>query len=310
MNLLLMKRVISVVVVLLLIGVSHAQQTYVFAHRDTVDLKLDVYQPSHPRADHACVLYVFGGGFVSGQRNDKYSAQCCQLLADRGFVAVAIDYRLYLKHAPKVPLLKMYTLFDTAIRYAIEDCSDAVAYLWDHAGELKIDPTKIVLTGCSAGAITVLQTDYSRVNKLPAASHLPAGFVPAAVIPYAGGIMCRNNALKYASQPAPTCMFHGTSDRIVNYRRFRGSLGTSLFGTNSVAKVFAKNKYNYWVLRFDDRGHEIAAALPPTIDEFCAFVDAALSGRVMQYDATCTDKAVPQTEWSKMNIFDLYLKKH
>lgn len=82
MHLLLMKRVISVVVVLLLLGASHAQQTYVFAHRDTVDLKLDVYQPSHPRADHACVLYVFGGGFVSGQRNDKYSAQCCQLLAD------------------------------------------------------------------------------------------------------------------------------------------------------------------------------------------------------------------------------------
>ena len=58
MHLLLMKRVISVVVVLLLLGASHAQQTYVFAHRDTVDLKLDVYQPSHPRADHACVLYV------------------------------------------------------------------------------------------------------------------------------------------------------------------------------------------------------------------------------------------------------------
>ena len=122
--------------------------------------------------------------------------------------------------------------------------------------------------------------------------------------------MCRNNELKYASKPAPTCMFHGTSDRIVNYRRFRGSLGTSLFGTHSVAKVFAKNKYNYWVLRFKDRGHEIAIALPPTIDEFCAFVDAALSGRVMQYDATCTDAAIRQTEWSKYTVFDLYVKKH
>ena len=310
MRVFLMKHLLSMIVVLLVMGVSHAQQTFVFAHRDTVDLKLDVYQPSHPRADHACVLYVFGGGFVSGQRNDKYSSQCCQLLADRGFVAVAIDYRLYLKHAPKVPLLKMYTLFDTAIRYAVEDCSEAIAYLWDHSGELMIDPTKIILTGCSAGAITVLQTDYSRVNHLAAAAKLPGGFVPAAVIPYAGGIMCRNNALKYASVPAPTCMFHGTCDKIVNYRRFRGSLGTSLFGSSSVAKVFAKNKYNYWVLRFEGRGHEIAIALPPTIDEFCAFVDAALSGRVMQYDATCTDSAVKETEWSKMNLFDLYLKKH
>ena len=305
-----MKNIVVLVFAILLGLSAQAQQTYTFAVRDTVELKMDVYQPKHPRADHACVLYVFGGGFVSGARNEKYSVKCCQLLADRGFVAVAIDYRLYLKHAPKVPLLKMYTLFDTAIRYAVEDCAEAVAYLWDHAGELKLDPSKMVLTGCSAGAITVLQTDYSRVNHLDVVAKLPKGFVPAAVIPYAGGIMCRNHALKYDSQPAPTCMFHGTCDKIVNYKRFRGSLGTSLFGTSSVAKVFAKNKYNYWVLRFENRGHEIAIALPPTIDEFCAFVDAALSGRVMQYDATCTDAAVKETEWSKMNLFDLYLKKH
>ena len=298
------------IVMLLSALLCQAQQTYTFATRDTLELKLDVYQPQHPRPDHACVLYVFGGGFVSGARNDKYSAQCCQLLADKGFVAVAIDYRLYLKHAPKVPLLKMYTLFDTAIRYAVEDCSEAVAYLWDHSGELKIDPTKMVLTGCSAGAITVLQTDYCRVNKLAPTAKLPAAFVPVAVIPYSGGIMCRNNALKYASAPAPTCMFHGTCDKIVNYRLFRGSLGTSLFGSSSVAKVFAKNNYNYWILRFEGRGHEVAIALPPTIDEFCAFVDATLSGRQMQYDATCTDAAVKETEWSKLNLFDLYLKKH
>ena len=296
------------IVMLLMATICCAQQTYTFAIRDTLELKMDVYQPQHPRPDHACVLYVFGGGFVSGQRNDKYSTQCCRMLSDRGFVAVAIDYRLYLKHAPKVPLLKMYTLFDTAIRYAVEDCSEAIAYLWDHAGELKIDPTKMVLTGCSAGAITVLQTDYCRVNNLQPTSKLPAAFVPAAVIPYAGGIMCPNRNFKYASQPAPTCMFHGTCDKIVNYRRFRGSLSTSLFGSKSIAKLFSKNNYNYWVLCFEDRGHEIASALPPTIDEFCAFVDAALSGRVMQYDATCTDSAIRQTEWTKMSIFDLYLK--
>lgn len=61
-------------------------------------------------------------------------------------------------------------------------------------------------------------------------------------------------------------------------------------------------------MRFQDRGHEIAIALPPTIDEFCAFVDAVLAGRKMQYDATCVDAAVPQTEWTHMSIFDLYVK--
>ena len=304
-----MKHVVSLIVVMLLVCMSQAQQTYVFAHRDTMDLKLDVYQPQHPRADHACVLYVFGGGFATGERDNAYSKKCCELLSERGFVAVAIDYRLYFKHPAKTSLLQAYTLFDTAITWAVEDCCDAIAFLWDHAGELKLDPTRMVLTGSSAGAITVMQTEYSRANSLAVASNLPKGFVPAAVVSYAGGVMCRNRDLKYTLSPAPTCMFHGTYDRIVNYKRMRGSLTTSLFGSDRLAKHFAKNGYNYWVLRFKDIGHEVAIALPSTIDEFCAFVDAAMAGRVMQYDATCNDTAVHQTEWTKMNLFDLYLKK-
>ncbi|MCQ2282927.1 MAG: alpha/beta hydrolase [Bacteroidales bacterium] len=301
-----MKRIALLSVILLYAGALMAQQTYTFARRGAVEMKMDVYQPAAPRADHACVLYVFGGGFFSGARNDKSSVLACTRLAERGFVAVAIDYRLYLANAPKVPLLKMYSIFDTAIRYGVEDCSDAIAYLCQHADELHVDPARIILTGSSAGAITVMQTDYSRCNALPAAAALPQGFRPAAVIPYAGAILCRNNALKYATPPAPTCMFHGTGDKIVNYKRFRGAIHTSLFGANSLAKVFKKQGYNYWIMRYPNLGHDIAVVLPQTLDEFCAFVDAALSGRVMQFDATCRDSRIQPSKWSKMNIFDLY----
>ena len=303
-----MKKIVVIVLVMFFCLGLCAQQTYTFLNRDTLEMKLDVYQPQRPRADKACALYVFGGGFFSGHRNDEYAKRCCQLLADRGFVAVAIDYRLFLKQAHKVPLLRMYTNFDTAIRWAVEDCSAAIAYLCGHAAELNIDPTRIVLTGSSAGAITVLQTDFCRANSQPEAAALPPEFKPAAVIPYAGAVFCRNRDLRYATPPAPTCFFHGTCDRIVNYKRFRGSLHTSLFGASTLARHFDRNDYNYWMMRFQDRGHEIAIALPPTIDEFCAFVDAVFSGRVMQYDATCTDAAVPTCKWTHMSIFDLYLK--
>ncbi|MCQ2296429.1 MAG: alpha/beta hydrolase [Bacteroidales bacterium] len=303
-----MKKLILITFALLQIFSVFAQKTYSFAMRDTLGLKLDVYQPANPRPDHACVVYVFGGGFFSGERDNEYSKKCCQLLSDRGFVAVAIDYRLYLKHAPKLPLLKMYRNFETAISQAVQDCSDAVRYLCDHATELKIDTSRIILTGSSAGAITVLQTDYCRANSLPDAASLPQGFRPAAVIPYAGAILCHNRDLRYAQPPAPTCFFHGTSDRIVNYRRFRASLSESLFGADKVSRLFQKEGYSHWMMRFDKRGHEVAIALPPTIDEFCAFVDAALSGRVMSYDAHCTDAAVKVCEWTNMTLFDLYLK--
>lgn len=292
---------------LLLLSVTvTGQQTFTYATRDTASLKLDFYQPATPRGDGACVIYVFGGGFFMGARNDSASTRACRLLADRGFAVVSIDYRLYLRHAPKVPLVKAYTLFDTAITQAVEDCSEAIAFVYSHAKEWNIDTSRIILTGSSAGAITVLQTDYSRCNSLPVVSALPAGFRPAAVLPYAGGVYCRNRALHYAVPPAPTCFFHGTADRIVAYKSFRGSLHSALFGAAKVVKEFKKKDYSHWILRFEDRGHEVAGALPSTLDEFCAFVDATLEGRHMAYDATCTDGNIRQSKWTHMSLFQLY----
>ena len=301
---------IAILCVMLLLGVAlGAQETYVFASRDTVDLKLDVYQPAHPRADKACVLYIFGGGFAAGERDNESSRESCQMLADRGFVAVAMDYRLYFKHPAKVSLLTAYHLFDTAITWAVEDCAEAVAFLWNNADKLNLDPTKMVLTGSSAGAITVLQTDYSRANALPVVAKLPKEFVPAAVISYAGGIFCKNSQLEYATPPAPTFLNHGTIDKIVNYRRMPGSLSMSLFGSSRLARHFDRKDYNYRIVRYEDRGHEVAAALTSTIDDFCAFVDAVFAGKVIQYDATCTDSFIQKTKWSDMDLFDLYFHK-
>ena len=82
----------------------------------------------------------------------------------------------------------------------------------------------------------------------------------------------------------------------------------SLFGSNKVVKVFKKNNYPHWILRYEDRGHEIAAALPQTIDEFCAFVDATLAGRQMFYDATCVDSSIKRTKWSGLTLLELYAK--
>lgn len=291
---------------LLVSAVASGQQTFVYAVRGEDTLRMDVYRPATPRGDGACVVYVFGGGFVVGERNDSASTRACTLLAERGFTVVSIDYRLYLRHAPKVPLVKAYILFDTAIAQAVEDCSEAIAFVCGHAREWGIDTSRIILTGSSAGAITVLQTDYSRANSLPVAAALPKGFRPAAVLPYAGGINCRNGKLHYATPPAPTCFFHGTVDKIVAYKSFRGSVHGALYGAAKVVKEFKKKGYSHWILRFEDRGHEVAGALPSTLDEFCAFVDATLRGRHMSYDATCTDGDVRQSKWTHMTLFQIY----
>ncbi|MCR5821453.1 MAG: alpha/beta hydrolase [Bacteroidales bacterium] len=288
-----------------------AQETYQYATRnDTTRLMLDVYRPAHQRADRACVVYMFGGGFYLGQRNGEPDVLACSKLADLGFTVVSIDYRLGLRQIDPsdASLFKVSTYFGNAVSMAVQDCSAAIAYICAHADELNIDTAHIVLTGSSAGAITVLQTDYCRANSLPDAKELPPTFRPLAVIPYAGGILCRNRDMKYATPPAPTCFFHGTKDRIVNYKRFPMSFSSSQFGADRVAKIFKKNKFSYWILRYDGIGHEIAGALPKTTEEFTAFVDAVEAGRRMNYDAHCNDSKIVASEWSKRTVIDLYLK--
>lgn len=288
-----------------------AQETYTYVERPDSALKLDVYRPANPRPDHACVVYVFGGGFVIGARNDSTSISCCKLLASRGFTAVAIDYRLGLRKVDPDHFKwnKVFGYFDTSIRYATEDCCAALAWLVSHSGELGIDPQKIVLTGNSAGSVTILQTDFSRANSLPPAAVLPQGWKPAAVIPYAGAIYSGHGKIRYNTPPAPTCFFHGTKDKIVFYRQFH-FCRHHFVGANWLVKhQFRRHRYPYWILRFKGRGHEVAGYLPSTIQEFEAFVNAALDGRVTYYDATCEDEALKPNKWTNMNIIQLYTGK-
>ncbi len=305
-----MKKIITLAVAILAVCKLAAQQTETFAFRDTMELKMDIYQPTYPRADKACVVYVFGGGFAMGQRDVEKAVAACRAYADRGFVAVSIDYRLFLKirkddlKKRHTPLLKAYLLFDTSITWAVEDCSAAIAYLCQNSCRLNIDTSKIVLTGNSAGAITVLQTDYCRANSLPASTALPQGFRPAAVVPYAGAILCGNCQLKYANPPAPTFFLHGTKDRMVHYSRQFSTFGVSLFGSNRVAQVFEREGYPYWIFRFEGMTHEVAAAHAQTVDEFCAFVENALAGTFTQYDAVCRNSNIRPTKWSGLTVFD------
>lgn len=289
---------------------TFAQEAVQFCVRGDKPLYFDLYRPDNPRPDKACVVYLFGGGFMEGSRDALESKKACKALADKGFIVAAIDYRLGLEgiRFDTVRLLKLYKHFEHAINIAVEDCSAACAYLYDHADEIGIDRDKIVLTGSSAGAVTVLQTDYCRCNSLPPTAELPVRFVPAAVIPYSGAVFCDNRDLRYRKPPAPTFFFHGTKDRIVNYKRMRSSPDMSMFGTKILAEYYEKHHFNFWVMRVEGLGHEVSCYLPITINEFCAFVDAVFAGRVMRYDLTVTATDMQPTFWSSMGIFDLYVR--
>lgn len=285
-----------------------APETFQFVERNGKPLLMDVYHPVHPRPDSACIVYMFGGGFVVGARDEEYNRNYCQALVKHGFTVVAVDYRLHLKEVDfdTVTLLTMQRVFRDAINIAASDGAAAVAYLYKNAAAWGVARNRVILVGTSAGAISVLQLDYCRANSFPPASELPKDFIPAAVVAYSGAVYAEGGRPHYATPPAPTFFLHGTADKIVNYKKFPPVLRNGLYGVKKLQKIFLRNDYPHWIMRFDGIGHEVATLPIYTIPEFVAFVDATLSGRRMFYDATVRDNNVVPTEWSRMNVLDLY----
>ncbi len=255
-----MKRIIFLLFsIILFIGLSaeNTVKNMVYAKRDTCNLTMDVYTPLDIKSSRPCLVFVFGGGFKTGSKNNIFNVNFLKAMADSGFVVAAIDYRLGMKGIKLKKSNKVQTI-TRAINMAVEDLFSATGFLLNHTRELKIDSSKIILCGSSAGAITVLQADFDLTNRSQIASGIPLNFHYAGVIAFAGGILSYNGAPKYNKPPSPTMFFHGTKDKLVPYNQIK-LLHIGFYGTNALVKQFEKKNYPYFAYRYRDIGHEIAA---------------------------------------------------
>lgn len=123
------------------------------------DLFLDVYEPSGDTlTNRPVIILAFGGSFIGGERTDLDGT--ARYYAERGYVAVTIDYRLY--DGPLIPLPNATTMTDVVVK-AVSDMKAAVRYLREDAGNgntFGIDSTLIFAGGISAGAIVAAHTAY------------------------------------------------------------------------------------------------------------------------------------------------------
>lgn len=273
--------------------------TYLFERRDTCDLYMDVYSPAegsqttYEGIAKPTVLFVFGGGFIEGTRDKEVYLPWYRQMTENGYRIVAIDYRLGLKGSKSVGISSVNTL-DKAIHIAVEDLFSATKFIIDNAESLEIDPDNIVISGSSAGAITVLQADYELSNRTSYSNILPEGFRYKGVMAFSGAILSRNGKVKYAEPPAPTAFFHGTADVLVNYGQIVfANLG--FFGSDKLAKRFEKFGYNYNILRYHEHGHEIAEIMDITVPEQLRFLETnVMKGIPSILDMTIKDPRVPK----------------
>ena len=309
-----MKKLFLIVFAVLLSMELWAQADYTeeFAVKDTNHLMLDVYMPTiaPPDTGFPCFVYVFGGGFIGGRRDEPMMVKAFDQLAERGYVVVAIDYRLGLKGVKNMGISMVNTL-EYAIRLAVEDLYSATSYLCKHANRFHINTNEMIISGGSAGAITVLQADYWLHNQHETTKLLPANFRYAAVISYAGAILSRHGKVKYADgNPAPTLFYHGTEDQLVNYNQIAFA-NIGFFGSNKIVPQFEKFGYPYKIRRMKNFGHEVAAILPYTLDEVVEFYqDYVKGGKKYQVDETWYDPDYKPIGWGRAKPSDLYNEKN
>ncbi|MCG3751953.1 alpha/beta hydrolase [Amycolatopsis sp. Poz14] len=104
---------------------------------ETSEVPLLVCRPAAAHEPVGVIFHMHGGGMVIGDNRGPETARFLGWADELGLALVSVDYRL----APEHPYPA-----------AIEDCYAGLKWTIAHAGELGIDPRRIVVAGASAGA--------------------------------------------------------------------------------------------------------------------------------------------------------------
>lgn len=206
-----------------------------YSNPDDTHLQLNLARPKSGNGPFPTVLCIHGGGFRAGKR-ESYDLLCVKL-AERGYVAATMTYRLAPKH--KFPA-------------AVHDTKAAVRWLRANAAKYKINPDKLGVTGGSAGGhlaqflgvtANVPQfegqggnADQSSAVTCVVNVYGPSDFTKSygksvdahEVLPlWFGGDLSTHNALHIQGSPlywvtpnaAPTLCIHGTEDKYVAHEQ-------------------------------------------------------------------------------------------
>ena len=244
--------------------------TYMYERRDTCDLFMDVYNPAKGSEttimgkEKPAIIFMFGGGFIRGTRDDRSYNSWFKMLTDNGYRVISIDYRLGLKGSTKVGIAQV-NILDDAIHMAVEDLFSATNFILENADQFGIKADNLVISGSSAGAITAMQAEYEIANGTSWASVLPEGFNYAGVMSFSGAILSRKGPVKYETAPCPTLMLHGTADKLVPYKQI-AFFNLGFYGGGKLVQRFQKYGYDYNMFHFIDYGHEIAGSMYSTLD--------------------------------------------
>lgn len=138
--------------VLLIIENVNAEPTFITENitYNNAEQTLDILVPENQRKTTA-LMFIHGGGFDQGSKADMHAH--AKHFAELGFISASINYRLSLSDP-----------YPTAIN----DVTDAVNWLKNHAKSNQYNVNKIILIGYSVGGTLALNVGLKPENELAA----------------------------------------------------------------------------------------------------------------------------------------------
>ena len=110
------------------------------------DLRAAVYLPSSRSLPAPVIVYIHGGGFMTGTFTE--TAADLRWFADQGWLVVSVEYRLFETGNP-------------TWEFAPGDVTCAFAWAYRNAGRFDGDPSRIALLGDSAGGNLAINTGFA-----------------------------------------------------------------------------------------------------------------------------------------------------
>ena len=252
--------------------------------------KLDVYTPVGKGTNRPVVVFWYGGSWTSGSRSEYRFVGAA--LAQRGFVTVLPDYRLY-------PSVRFPTFLD--------DAALAVKWVQEHAQEFGGDPRHIVLMGHSAGAhiASYVAFNSDALSRVGAHPEWIAGLVGLSG-PYALAPNTRTlhkifgrpyseadwQPIRFVTrQSPPTFLAHGLSDTLVSPRQ-----------AEQLRDVLRRNDVRVVAELYAGRGHaDTVASLSvparhraPVLDDAAKFIESVTTGATASVAVSGAAVAVAQ----------------
>jgi acetyl esterase/lipase len=190
-------------------------------------LKVDLFRPLTPHK--ATLLYAHGGGFSNGSRRDKTAERLAKILCPEGVAIASVDYRLKAElnefnpeqaraidaaqaRTPRVGMKVNPNYCGPRFYAAVEDMSDAVAFLRAKDGPLQSKTGRILALGASSGGIAALSLAH------PPRDGWEDLAQPDAVIGLSAAMV---QPWRLSAKGPPGLLFHGCHDGVISPRNAR-----------------------------------------------------------------------------------------